>query len=180
MQCAELNELLLLPDAARMEGARQHAAGCPECAAALRSATGFDTLLRASVVLPPPAALQAELHRLALDAARPASRWQALRGKASQLWPASDAWVVQGLVVFLLAAAAWQLWNWLGPLAALGSNALLGLQLVLASPAAAYLPRLQASAVLPPVLLSFVALAAWLLLNSPRPLPTRSRPPLRP
>ncbi|MGH2518953.1 MAG: hypothetical protein ACRDF8_04045 [Chloroflexota bacterium] len=83
--------------------------------------------------------------------------------------------MVQGLVVFLLAAAAWQLWNWLGPLAGLASNALLGLQLVLASPAVAYLPRLQVSALLPLVLWSFVAVAAWLLLNSPRPLPTRSR-----
>ncbi len=171
MQCDDVRDRLLLPDAGSEAELRAHLAGCASCSTAARSAGALDRLIRTSVIIEPPAALQASLAQLALASAaqpRPAPGRSDIGAFFDRLTPTFTVGAVQGVVLFLLGVAIWELWHVAVFVSSTIGSIPFALQLVASSPAASYLPDVAtlASSVSPVVLWAALGVLAWVVLDA--------------
>ncbi|HEX2185916.1 MAG TPA: hypothetical protein VHN78_10480, partial [Chloroflexota bacterium] len=72
MRCDEVRDPLLLP-AAEADGVEDHLAACADCGGFARRMGRLDAALRSTLLVEPPAELQARLATLARAAAQPAA-----------------------------------------------------------------------------------------------------------
>jgi hypothetical protein len=165
MQCDEIAELLLAPEPVANPELDEHVSSCRACAHIASGLRRLDTILARSVLLEPPLELQRSLARLAFEAARPQAvpwwrrpidinfDWLALR-------PTTIA--AQGLAALMVALASWQVFGWLNLFRPVIGDVGYAVQLVVASPATAYLGGLQID-VQSLTLWSLVGIVGWLI-----------------
>jgi hypothetical protein len=149
MRCDDVAELLLAPDAAKVEAdVDTHVASCARCSHVARGVLRLDAILATTLVVEPPLDLQRQLAQLALAAARPqpAPWWRrALQGELKLDWLVLRPNVVaaQGLATLMVALASWQIFGWLTAFRPVVGDVAYAVELVAASPATVYLGGLQ-------------------------------------
>ncbi len=144
MRCDDVAELLLAPDRMPDPDVEQHVAECHACAHVATGLRRLNSILARSVLVEPPLELQRRLARLAFEASRPQSvPWwrRAINFDWLTLRPTATA--AQGLAAVMLALASWQVFGWLNLFRPVIGDVGYAMQLVVASPAAAYLGGLQ-------------------------------------
>lgn len=179
MQCDDVTAQLLAPDADLSAEIRAHLDGCAACSAAARSAGALDRVLASSLVIAPPAALQSQLAQLALASAAPprpvVPARTGLGAFFDRLTPAFTVGAVQGVVMFLLGVAIWELWHVAGAVSSAIGSIPFALELVASSPAGAYLPDVSdlVGSIAPLVPWAVVAVLVWVVLDAGLLLPRR-------
>lgn len=170
MQCVDVPDRLLVAEPGLDSELDRHVAGCAPCARMARGIGHVDRLLRSTLIVSPPPELQRELANLVLDAARAPSNkpwWARVVETLAPLDPAHAAhwprtFAAQGLAAVMLALASWQLFGWLSALQPMLGDVSYAVELVIASPAVAYLGGLQLD-LQNLVLWSLVGIIGWFL-----------------
>jgi anti-sigma factor RsiW len=167
MRCDSVAEQLLAPDRPRGPELEQHVSACPACAHLARGLARLDMIAARSVLVEPPLDVQRRLAELALEAARPRARpwWQRLmQGELNFDWLVLRPNVVaaQGLAAVMVVLASWQVFGWLSLFRPVIGDVGYAVQLVVASPAVAYLGGLQVD-LGSLALWSLVGIAGWLV-----------------
>ena len=151
MQCADVADRLLVDEAGNDPELARHVASCPRCASVAQRLERVDGLLKRCLVVTPPPELQHRLAQLALEAAQPRSAawWKRIPELVGRVdlagWLAQRPQTVaaQGLAAVMLALASWQVFGWLSAFNPVLGDVPYAMELVAASPAAAYLGGLQ-------------------------------------
>jgi hypothetical protein len=153
VQCADVTERLLVDERGSDPDLERHVAECARCAHVALRLDRLDGVLGATLVVAPPLELQQQLTRLVLETTRPApsssSTWWERASSALGQWnPAGwlarpQVVAVQGLAAVMLALASWQIFGWLTAFRPVVGDVAYAMELVAASPAAAYLGGLQ-------------------------------------
>jgi hypothetical protein len=166
MQCVDVTERLLGDELETDPELEQHVAGCARCSHAARGLARLDGILRSTLVVTPPLDLQRQLLQLANEASRPQPLpwWRRLDQIDLLGWLAQRPQMVatQGLATILLAVTTWQVFGWLSAYRPVVGDVGYAMQLLAASPAAAYLGGLQIDFQSLGVW-SVVGIAAWLI-----------------
>jgi hypothetical protein len=155
---------LLADEAGSDPEIEQHLAGCECCAHVARGLSRLGDVLRTSLVVAPPLELQQQLLELAWSAAKPQSRpwWMRIPELVAQLnvaaWLAQRPQMIaaQGLAAVMLALASWQIFGWVSAFQPVVGDVAYAMELVAASPAAAYLGNVQ---------IDFQSLGLWSLVG---------------
>jgi predicted anti-sigma-YlaC factor YlaD len=144
MQCAEATEALLTPEPGADPELDQHLKTCARCSGLALKVSRLDAVLQSSMLVEPPLELQLSLHQLiAAERAKPnvlATWWSWL---SETLTARPHVAVAQGLAAMMLALASWQIFGWFNALNPVIGDVGYALQLLVASPAVAYLGGLQ-------------------------------------
>src|SRR5438093_2564458 len=148
MRCEDVAELLLVPERERDAELDRHVADCHACSQIARGLVRLDSIVARSVLVEPPLDLKRKLAQIALDAAQPRAVpwWQRLiQGDINFDWLVLRPNVIaaQGLAAVMLALASWQVFGWLNLFRPVVGDVGYAMQLVVASPAVAYLGGLQ-------------------------------------
>ena len=151
MQCVDVEERLLAGDAGGDAEVDRHIAECPRCEHVARGIERVDNVLRMSLIVEPPLALQRQLAQLALAAALPPRKpwWARAYEAVSQFdfaaWLARPQVIAaQGLAALMLVLAGWQIFGWVSVLQPTVGDVSYAMQLVATSPAVVgYLGNLQ-------------------------------------
>jgi hypothetical protein len=164
MQCVDIAEQLLAPEAGQDPELEAHIADCARCSHVAQALGRLDGLMRSSVVVAPPLDLQRRLAQLALEAAVPkALPWwmripQVVREWSIGEWLSQRPQMVaaQGLAAVMVALASWQIFGWLAAVQPVVGDVGYAMELVVGSPAAAYLGSIQ---------IDFQSLGVWSLIG---------------
>jgi hypothetical protein len=169
VHCADVTERLLVDEGGSDPDLDRHVAECVRCAHVAQRLERLDAVLGTMLVAAPPLELQQQLAQLVLASTRPSpapsSTWWA---RLSQ-WSPAD-WLaqrpqmvaVQGLAAVMLALASWQIFGWMSAFRPVVGDVGYAMELVAASPAAAYLSGLQID-LQSLGLWSLVGIAGWLV-----------------
>lgn len=169
MRCADVADLLLGDEVGMRPDLELHVAECGRCAHIARGLARLNSVLSSTLIVAPPLQLQRQLAQLALDAARPRpSPWWSRAFESIGQWnPAillqrPQTVAVQGLAAVMLALASWQILGWFSTFQPVVGDVAYAMELVAASPAAAYVSGLQLD--LPSLgVWSLVGIAGWLI-----------------
>ena len=168
MHCVEATERLLADEPGRDPELERHVATCASCAHVASGLTRLDAVLESTLVVAPPLDLQRRLAQLALEAARPESVpwWRRLGAfdltGLGRLAQRPQMVAAQGLAAVMLALASWQIFGWLSTFQPVLGDVGYAVELVAASPAAAYLGSFQID-LQSLGLWSLVGIGGWLL-----------------
>jgi hypothetical protein len=163
MRCDDVTEQLLAPDRVPDPELEQHVADCHACAHIARGLARLDSIVGSSVLVEPPRGLQRKLAQLAAQMAQP-------RPVPWYRRPINFDWLVlrpnlvaaQGLAAVMVALASWQVFGWLNLFRPVIGDVGYAMQLVVASPAVAYLGGLQID-LQSLTLWSLVGIGGWLV-----------------
>jgi hypothetical protein len=170
MQCVEARERLLAHEAERDAQLDEHLADCARCTHFASGIDRVDDVLRTTLIVSPPLELQHQLSLIVLDAARPRPSpwWTRLPDMLGQLslanWLPQRPQMIaaQGLAAIMLALASWQVFGWLSAVQPVVGDVGYAVELVIASPATAYLGGLQID-LQTMTLWSLVGVGGWLV-----------------
>ena len=167
MHCSDVAERLLTDEPPYDREVEAHLAECPRCVRVSRGLERLDHVLAANIVVPPPVDLQHTLARIAAEAARPPANtrwWRRLPGfdLADLFGQRPQVVLAQGFAALLVAVASWQIFGWINTLQPVIGDPGYALELVVGSPAAAYLGGMQVD-LQSLGLWSVVGVAGWLL-----------------
>lgn len=170
MQCIESRERLLADGAGPDPELDQHLAECPHCKHIGQGLDRVDRVLRTSLIVAPPLALQQQLAQLAWEATLPAPKpwwargneWLAQFKLGALLAQRPQTVAAQGLAALMIALASWQMFSWLSAVQPVVGDVAYAMQLVATSPAIAYLGSLQVD-LQSLGLWSLVGIAGWLV-----------------
>ncbi|MDQ3808800.1 MAG: hypothetical protein M3336_00750 [Chloroflexota bacterium] len=130
----------------------------------------LDSILASTLVLQPPAELQRQVAELVASAPQAAAGEPSWRRAVRALprlqlrLPRPNVVAAQGLAAVMVALASWQIFGWLSAFRPMVGDVAYALELLLASPAVAYVGGLQID-VQSLVLWSLVGGAGWLISN---------------
>ncbi len=163
MRCEEITDQLLAPEREHDAELEQHVAECHACATVASGLRRLDAIVVRSVLVEPPLDLQRKLAQLALDAAQPRSvPWWQRSLNLDWLVLRPNVIAAQGLAAVMLALASWQVFGWLNLFRPVVGDVGYAMQLVVASPAVAYLGGLQFD-VQSLALWSLIGIGGWLV-----------------
>jgi hypothetical protein len=166
MQCQDITELLLAPEPD--PDIQRHVSDCARCAHVARGLGRLNAVLQPTLVSEPPADVQ---HRLAalVDVYAPPPRkaawWSRVFAGELSLSRAilqPNVIAAQGLAAVMLTLASWQVFGWLSTFQPVVGDVGYAVQLVVTSPAGAYMNGLQLD-LQSLGLWSVVGLVAWLI-----------------
>ena len=176
MQCRDVAERLLAPEPDEQAELREHLEQCPRCAFASGRVEQLDRLLRATLVSDPPQELQQRLLGLAYSAsvelrAQAQAQAQAATEETVPFWrrllpglPAvrfsPNLAIAQGFATLSVILAGWQVFAWLSSFRPVLGDPGFALELLVSSPAVAYLSSLPL-----PFSLDLQSLVAWSLVG---------------
>jgi len=147
VDCIDVTELLLAEEVTEHPDVDEHIASCARCTRIARGVGRLDMVLSATLLIEPPAQLQAQLVQLALNAARPprVPWWQSLASFDFTAWLTQRPQMIaaQGLAAVMLALASWQVFGWLSAVQPVLGDVAYAVTLVAGSPAVAYLGSVQ-------------------------------------
>ncbi len=169
MQCADVTERLLVDERGSDPDVDRHVAECVRCAHVAQRLERLDVVLGTTLVAAPPLELQQQLAQLVIASTRPR------RSASSTWWTRVSQWnpadwlaqrpqmvAVQGLAAVMLALSSWQIFGWLSAFRPVVGDVGYAMELVAASPAAAYLSGVQID-LQSLGLWSLVGIAGWLV-----------------
>lgn len=170
MQCVEVRERLLAGEPGYDPEIDQHVADCQHCRHIGQGLDRVDQVLRSSLIVEPPLALQQQLARLAWESAIPASKpwwapvteWLGHFNVAAVLAQRPQMVAAQGLAALMIALASWQMFSWLSAVQPVVGDVAYAMQLVATSPAISYVGNLQVD-MQSLGLWSLVGIAGWLV-----------------
>jgi anti-sigma factor RsiW len=166
VECVDVTEELLAEDSVRDPELDRHVAGCPRCAQLGRRLKQLDAVLVSTLLVAPPLDLQRRIVQLAFGAAepKPLPWWQRLGELNLTAWLAQRPQTIaaQGLAALMVALASWQVFGWLTSFQPQIGDVAYAVQLVISSPATAYVGSLQID-VQSLTLWSLVGIAGWLI-----------------
>jgi len=147
MHCADVTERLLDDELATNAELERHVAECVRCSHVAGGLARLYVVLRSTLVVTPPLALQRQLAQLANEAAvvQPQPWWRRLDQLDLAGWLAQRPQMVaaQGLATILLALTTWQIFGWLSAFRPVVGDVGYAMQLLAASPAVPYVGGLQ-------------------------------------
>ncbi len=167
MDCVDVADRLLDDDELEHDPElAQHVDACARCARLARGLARLDDVVRSVIVVEPPLELQQTLAAMAIQAARPEPLpwWRRLThlNVAAFLEQQPQLFAAQGLAAVMLALASWQIFGWLSAFQPVIGDVAYAVELVVASPAVAYLGTVQFD-FQSLGLWSVVGLAGWLV-----------------
>jgi hypothetical protein len=170
VQCIDVAERLLADEPGHDPELDRHVADCARCSHIAHGLGRVDELLQVSLIVAPPLDLQRRLAELAFDHARPQPKpwWARVPEAVGQLsladWLGQRPQMIaaQGLAALMLALASWQIFGWLSAFQPIVGDVAYAMELVVGSPAVAYVGGLQID-VQSMALWSLVGIAGWLV-----------------
>lgn len=138
MQCLDATELLLADERERSDDLDQHVRGCARCASVMRGIGRLDVVVHAAIVIAPPIDLQRDLNRLVWDHVAGRPWWQRVLGWADSPSTSPRRLAFQGLATMTAAVVGWQVFGAVANVQPVVGDTAYALQLVMASPASAY------------------------------------------
>ncbi|MBV9354539.1 MAG: hypothetical protein JO023_03320 [Chloroflexi bacterium] len=159
MHCDDVAARLLAGDALDPE-LTEHADACPRCRLVAARLAQLDLVMRATLLEPPPLVLQERL--LALTEPPRITSWRHALGL---ILTRPHATLAHAFAAICVVLAGWQVFVWLGNAGTVIGDIPYALQLIVSSPASAYLGGVQADV---PALATWSALgvAAWAISES--------------
>lgn len=169
MECVDIRERLLADEPGYDPEVDQHVAECERCRRIAHGLERVDQVLRASLIIEPPLALQQQLAQLAFEAAvppkpwwAPVTEWLAQLNLGTVLAQRPQMVAAQGLAALMIALASWQIFGWLSAVQPVVGDVAYAMQLVATSPAVSYLGSVQVD-LQGLGLWSLVGIAGWLV-----------------